>query len=81
MNGNAAPTVLKVAPVTLAPVTDKLDPPVFEMVTFCVIVVFATMLPNETLVGDTAICAAGELIVTVAEAYLLMSAALVARTV
>lgn len=34
VNGNAAPTVLKVAPVTLAPVTDKLDPPVFEMVTF-----------------------------------------------
>lgn len=81
VNGNVTPVVLKPLPVTVAPVTDMLVVPELEMVTFWVDVVFATMLPNETDVGETAIVATGALTVIAADADLVVSATLTALTV
>jgi hypothetical protein len=82
--GKVAPETLKpLLPVTLAAVTDKLVPPLFEIVTVCVEVVLATMLPKTRLVGEMAIWAAGAVTetVTLADADLVLSATLVAFTV
>jgi hypothetical protein len=80
-NGNTAPAVLKTVPVTVAPVTDKLLPPGLEMITLCVELVFATTLPNETALGDTAICAGLAVTVIAALADFVASATLVAVSV
>jgi hypothetical protein len=81
VNGNAAPLVLNVPPVTVAPVTDMLLAPVFEINTLCVEVVFVVMLPNETEVGETAIWAGSAVTVTAADAIFVVSATLLAVTV
>ena len=79
--GNVVPARLKPVPVTVAPVTDNDEPPVFESVMFSVEVVPATKLPKLSEVGETESCAGGNVTVTVAEADLVESAALVAVTV
>ena len=62
-------------------VTDRLDPPVFEMVSVRVEVVFAAILLKLIAVGETAICAGAVDTVTLAEADFVVSAALVTFTV
>jgi hypothetical protein len=81
VNGNVAPTRLNPVPVTAALLTEKLVPPVFETVRFCVEVVFWTMLPNAIKADERAICAGAGVTVTVTEANFVLSATLVARTV
>lgn len=79
--GNVAPTRLNDAPATVAFVTDMAVPPVFETCTVNVDVVFTTMLPKLSAVGDNVICAGAAVTVTVAEADFVLSATLVAFTV
>ena len=80
--GKLVPMMLKVLlPATVALVTDRFDPPVFEILIVCVEVLLATVLGNVTVVGVIEICAGGAVTVTNAEADLVLSAALVAVTV
>ena len=50
---NDAPTRLKPVPLAVAPVTDSVDPPVFESVMLEVVEVPVRMLLNANEVGDT----------------------------
>ena len=70
----------KPVPPIVALVTDRFDPPVFESLTVCVEVLFATVLGNVTVVGETAIWAGTAVTVTSAEADFVESAELVAVT-
>lgn len=72
--------MLKPAPPMVALVTDRFDPPVFESLTVCVEVLFATVLGKVTVVGEIEICAGTAVTVTRAEADLVASAELVAVT-
>lgn len=72
--------MLKLVPPTVALVTDKFDPPVFEILTVCVEVLFATVLGYVTVVGETEIWAGTAVTVTSAEIDLVVSAELVAVT-
>jgi hypothetical protein len=79
--GKLAPTRLKPVPLTVAPDTERLDPPVFDNVSVCVEVLFAAMLLKLIVVGETAIWAAAVATETVADADFVESATLVAFTV
>jgi hypothetical protein len=80
--GKVVPITLNVLlPPMVALVTDRFDPPVFEILIVCVEVLFATVLGNVTVVGVIEICAGGAVTVTSAEADFVLSAALVAVTV
>jgi len=79
--GKVAPTMLKALPVTVALLTDKLDPPVFDKVNVWLEVVFTVMLLKLIDAGETAICAGVVLTVTVDDADFVVSAELVALTV
>ncbi len=72
--------MLNPLPLTAAPVTERFDPPVFDIFNVCVLLAFAAMLPKLIEVGDTEICAGVVVTVTLAEADFVASAALVAFT-
>ena len=79
--GKLAPEILNPFPLTDAEVTERLDPPVFDTFRVCVELVFAVRLPKLRVVGETAICGGVDVTVTLADADLVPSAALVAFTV
>jgi hypothetical protein len=79
--GNAAPEILKALPLTVAAVTDRFDPPVFEIMSVWVELLFAVMLLKLNALGETAIVAAALVAVIVADADFVVSAVLVAFTV
>ena len=53
LTGNDDPTRLKPVPVTVAPVTERVDPPGFEIVIFRLELVPATRLPKFNEAGET----------------------------
>jgi hypothetical protein len=80
--GKLVPVTLKaLLPPMFAPVTDRFDPPVFEILIVCVDVLFATVLGNVTVVGEIEICGGMAVTVRLADADFVLSAALVAVTV
>ena len=79
--GNVDPARLKPVPVTVAPLTESEEPPVFESVMLSVEFVPATRLPKLSEVGDTESWPGAAVTVTVADADFVTSAALVAVTV
>lgn len=81
VNGNVVAMTLKVAPLRFACDSVRLDPPVLVTTIACDDVVVAAMLLKMMLVGETAIVGGSTVTVTEAEADLLVSATLVARTV
>jgi hypothetical protein len=78
--GNVVPARLKPVPVTVAPVTDSDEPPLFEIVTFNVLELPLVMLPKLSELGATDSWAGAGFTVTVAVADFVASATLVALT-
>ena len=78
--GNVDPAKLKPLPVTVAPLIESEEPPVFDNVIVKVLEFPVTRLPKLSDVGDTDSLPGAGFIVPFAEADLLESATLVAVT-